>query len=172
MGVGVRKDSRMDTLTNLLDANGHLLHQIFYLKVTATLSRAGCMGAKKCTGGHWGGRGWCIATVAWKWAPAKVFLFKFLILKKSYKGSTSWESSCTWLRSTRQGAGVYILPKNWVFYSPLDEMRWTGLYIPPHKIVFIHPWMRAWVSSFTKFKSEAELPLASWSTSAAVRSRL
>jgi len=33
VGVGVRKDSRMDTLTNLLDANGHLLNQIFYLKV-------------------------------------------------------------------------------------------------------------------------------------------
>ena len=85
-------------------------------------SLAGCQ-ENKCTGGHRGGRGWCIATVAGKWAPTKVFLFKFLILKKSYKGSTSWESSCTWLRSTRQGAGVYILPKNLDFYTPLDEMR-------------------------------------------------
>jgi len=33
VGVGVRKGFRMDTLSNLLAANGHLLHQIFYLKV-------------------------------------------------------------------------------------------------------------------------------------------
>ena len=69
VGVGARKGFRMDTLSNLLATNGHLLRQIFYLKVTNYL--AGCMSENNCTGGHRGGRAWYIATMAGKWTPAK-----------------------------------------------------------------------------------------------------
>ena len=61
VGVAARRGLRLDTLSNLLNGNGHHLRKIFYLKVNILLVTK-CV-TRKYAGGHRGGRIRDIATV-------------------------------------------------------------------------------------------------------------